>query len=414
MGQYAFKLPDVGEGVVEAEIIEWHVKVGQVIAEDEALVDVMTDKATVEIPAPTSGTISSITGDPGDVLPVGTVLLIIETEGEETAEPAEPVTATKAVPPAPLASVVTSAVSPAEEEVEIRAVNPSSSGRALASPALRKRALELQIDLGEIAGSGPAGRISHQDLDDFIAAGRTQGAGGNQKQSRKTGTVTEKIIGLRRKIAQNLAASKRNIPHFSYVEEVEMDALETLRGHLNAGRKEGQAKLTLLPFLSLALIKVLPDFAAANAHFDGQSITKYAPVHLGIATATPNGLMVPVVKHAESLDIWALAAEIGRVSTAAREGTGKTSELSGSTITITSLGALGGIASTPVINAPETAIIGVNKLMEKLVFERDVVVARKVMNLSSSFDHRVVDGFDAARMIQAIKGYLENPATLFM
>ncbi|PHR55056.1 MAG: branched-chain alpha-keto acid dehydrogenase subunit E2 [Robiginitomaculum sp.] len=419
MGQYAFKLPDVGEGVVEAEIIEWHVKVGQVIAEDDALVDVMTDKATVEIPAPTSGTISSITGEPGDVLAVGTVLLTIETEGEETAEPVAPVEAVaapapKAAPPASLASVITSAVSPAEEEIEIRAVKPSSSGRALASPALRKRALELQIDLGEITGSGPAGRISHQDLDDFIAAGRTQGAGGNQKQPRKTGTVTEKIIGLRRKIAQNLAASKRNIPHFSYVEEVEMDALETLRAHLNAGRKEGQAKLTLLPFLSLALIKTLPDFAAANAHFDGQSITKYAPVHLGIATATPNGLMVPVVKHAESLDIWALAAEIGRVSTAAREGNGKTSELSGSTITITSLGALGGIASTPVINAPETAIIGVNKLMEKLVFDRDVVVARKVMNLSSSFDHRVVDGFDAARMIQAVKGYLENPATLFM
>ncbi len=414
MGQVQFKMPDVGEGVVEAEIVEWHVKVGQKVEEDDTLVDVMTDKATVEIPAPTSGVISALNGEPGDILAVGSILLVIETEGDEVAgketpEPApvsnpEPESEPETETAKPAAPVATPVITP---------IATPNNAKPLASPAVRKRALEQDIDLAQIPGSGPAGRISHQDLDDFIAAGWSLPPVSYKRQKRE-GQTSHKVIGLRRKIAQNLSASKRNIPHFSYVEEIEMDALEDLRKHLNDNRKHNQVKLNPLPFLGLALIKVLPEFVQANAHFDGETLTQFFPVHLGVATATPNGLMVAVVRHAEAMDIWTLAAEIARVTKAAREGKATKDELTGSTITITSLGALGGIASTPVINAPETAIIGVNKLTEKLVLDRGNVVARKVMNLSSSFDHRVVDGFDAAKMIREVKVALENPATLFM
>jgi 2-oxoisovalerate dehydrogenase E2 component (dihydrolipoyl transacylase) len=437
MGQYQFKMPDVGEGVVEAEIVEWHVKVGQKVAEDDTLVDVMTDKATVEIPAPTTGVITALNGEPGDILAIGSVLLVIEVDGDGNADGTE----TKNAPTlrggsaAPQGEEVTksepkpesiSAITPPHPRIpsphpEVRSVSEASKDanqpkntKPLASPAVRKRALESDIDLSMVPGSGPAGRINHQDLDDFIAGGGQLSVTAAPKGQKRIGETSEKVIGLRRKIAQNLSAAKRNIPHFAYVEEVEMDALEDLRSHLNANRQDGQPKLNPLPFLGLALIKVLVDFPQANAHFDGEVVTKFAPVHLGVATATPNGLMVPVVRHAEAMDIWTLASEIARVCTAARDGKGIKDELSGSTITITSLGALGGIASTPVINAPETAIIGVNKLTEKLILDRGNVVARKVMNLSSSFDHRIVDGFDAARMIQAVKACLENPAILFM
>lgn len=411
MGQVKFKMPDVGEGVVEAEIVEWHVKVGQKVQEDDTLVDVMTDKATVEIPAPTSGVISALNGEPGDVLAIGSVLLVIETDGdageEELADKPEPAPVSKPEPtPEPK-------IEPAKPATPAPVVTTSTNAKPLASPAVRKRALEQDIDLGQVPGTGPAGRISHQNLDDFIASGGRLVVASSQGQKRQ-GQTSHKVIGLRRKIGQNLSASKRNIPHFSYVEEIEMDALEDLRKHLNDTRQDGQSKLNPLPFLGLALIKVLPEFAQANAHFDGETLTQFAPVHLGVATATPNGLMVAVVRHAEAMDIWTLAAEIARVTKAARDGKAIKDELTGSTITITSLGALGGIASTPVINAPETAIIGVNKLTEKLVLDRGNVVARKVMNLSSSFDHRIVDGFDAARMIAQVKSTLENPATLFM
>ncbi|VAW00045.1 Dihydrolipoamide acyltransferase component of branched-chain alpha-keto acid dehydrogenase complex, partial [hydrothermal vent metagenome] len=309
MGKFQFKMPDVGEGVVEAEIVEWHVKVGQTVAEDDILVDVMTDKATVEIPAPTSGIISERNGEPGDILAIGSVLLVIETEsGEKNAQTTqEPVSATKTKPvPEPK----TKAVKPATPaSVAVPAITTSTNAKPLASPAVRKRALEQDIDLAQVPGSGPAGRISHSDLDDFVAAGGRVSASSVSGQKRQ-GETSEKLIGMRRKIAQNMSAAKRNIPHFSYVEEVEMDALETLRAHLNETRNEGQPKLNPLPFLALALIRVLPDFTQANAHFDGEVITQFAPVHLGIATATPNGLMVPVVRHAESMDIWTLASEI--------------------------------------------------------------------------------------------------------
>lgn len=423
MAQIQFKMPDVGEGVVEAEIVEWHVKVGQKVAEDDTLVDVMTDKATVEIPAPASGVISALHGEPGDILAVGSVLLVIETEGQ--GEAVEPVLRGGSAAPQdkvvkqktkqkPIVTNPTPHLKARSEAKASKERTQPTNAKPLASPAVRKRALEQDIDLGNVPGSGPAGRVSHQNLDDFIASGGRISIASSAVGQKRTGETSEKIIGLRRKIAQNLSASKRNIPHFAYVEEIEMDALENLRAHLNATRKDEQPKLNPLPFLGLALIKVLPNFAPANAHFDGEIVTKFAPVHLGVATATPNGLMVPVVRHAETMDIWTLANEIARVTQAARDGSGTKDELTGSTITITSLGALGGIASTPVINAPETAIIGVNKMMEKLVLDDGTVTARKIMNLSSSFDHRIVDGFDAARMIQAIKIMLENPATLFM
>ena len=441
MALLSIKLPDVGEGVVEAEIVEWHVKTGTNVSEDDNLVDIMTDKATVEIPSPVNGVVTSITGEPGDVLAVGTVIVTIETDAaggakeESTEAPIlrqaqdeekdpplkvtkphpEPVEGRGAKPPHP------EPVPTSHPEVRLQGASKDGAtpnAKPLASPAVRKAALAANIDLANVPGTGPAGRISHQDLEDFIAAGGrlTARPASQTGRTKRTGTSTQKIIGLRRKIAQNLAHSKRTIPHFAYVEEVDMEALEALRAHLNATRHEDQPKLTLLPFLSMALIKVLPDFPNANAHYDSEAgvATTYEAVHMGIATATPNGLMVPVVKHAESMDIWTLAAEITRVTSAARDGKANKDELSGSTITITSLGALGGIASTPVINAPEVAIIGVNKLQIRPVWQDGAFAPRKMMNLSSSFDHRIVDGYDAALMIQRVKTALENPATLFM
>ena len=424
MGLYQFKLPDVGEGVTEAEIVEWHVKPGQSIAEDDNLVDVMTDKATVEIPSPVTGVVKDVTGAPGDVLPIGTVIVTIETDAakagdgkKETAKPApEPASTEK--PAKVEAPEPASKPEPARKHAVTSstiAAKPAGA-RPLASPAVRKRALEEGVDLARVPGSGPAGRISHQDLDDFIASGGRLAASAPAGRAKRTGVTEHKIIGLRRKIAQNLATSKRTIPHFAYVEEVDMQALEELRAHLNANRKESQPKLTLLPFLTLALVRTLPDFPEANARYDAEAgvATRFEGVHMGIATATPNGLMVPVVHHAESMDIWTLADEIGRVTKAAREGKAAREELTGSTITITSLGALGGIASTPVINAPEVAIIGVNKLQTRPVWQGGAFVPRTMMNLSSSFDHRIVDGYDAARLIQRVKALLEHPVTLFM
>ncbi len=418
MGLFSLKLPDVGEGVVEAEIVEWHVKTGQNIKEDDNLVDIMTDKATVEIPSPVNGVVTAITGEPGDVVAVGTVIVTIETDGAASVEQKAAPTPQSA-PPVEAKPEPKPATAPTPAPVpQTGPIKARGGAKPLASPAVRKAALDAGLDLGTVPGTGPAGRITHQDLDDFIAGGgrltvRPMTSTGRTK---RTGTSTQKIIGLRRKIAQNLAHSKRTIPHFAYVEEVDMEALEDLRKHLNAQRRDDQPKLTLLPFLSMALIKVLPDFPNANAHFDYEEgvATKYEAVHMGVATATPNGLMVPVVKHAESMDIWTLASEIARVCTAARDGKGIKDELTGSTITITSLGALGGIASTPVINAPEVAIIGVNKLQIRPVWQDGAFIPRKMMNLSSSFDHRIVDGYDAALMIQRIKTALENPATLFM
>lgn len=443
MGRYVFKLPDVGEGTAEAEIVGWHVKAGDVVGEDQPLVDVMTDKATVEITSPVAGTVVDTSGKPGDMAPVGAPLVVFEVDGagNDTAAPAakaEPAAAAPA-PAKPSAEVVTlqpaareSRPEPKPEPVAARHPTPSNvavrpafatrvaDARPLASPAVRRRARELGIELQYVPGSGPGGRIEHSDLDAFVA---TQGAtalaprGGTALRHARREEVEEvKIIGLRRKIAEKMQEAKRRIPHFMYAEEVDVTELESLRVHLNATKRPDQPRLTVLPFLLRALVRVLPEHPQINAIYDdeGGVLHRHAAVHCGIATQTPAGLMVPVVRHAEALDVWACAEEIARVSGAAKAGKAAREELSGSTITITSLGPLGGLTHTPVINHPEVAIVGPNKIVERVVVQHGQMVVRKMMNISSSFDHRIVDGYDAAEFIQKVKGLLEHPATLFM
>lgn len=424
MSQYKLKMPDVGEGVVEAEIVAWHVKVGDTVEEDQDVVDVMTDKATVEIPAPVSGTVVELNGAPGDVIAVGTEILVIatdsaapEAEAPKTEAPAEP-TPSPAPAAAPAAKPAPAPVAAAPAASAPTAL--ATTGKALASPAVRARALELDIDLAAVPGTGPAGRVTRADLDDFVAAGgrlvaKTAPAGAATRAPR-TGVTEEKIIGLRRKIAQNMEAAWA-IPMITYVEEVDVTELDALRKTLNAQRDEDQPKLTLLPFLATALARALPDVPQANAHYDAEAgtLTTFDGAHIGIATATEKGLIVPVLRHAEAMTVWQMASEVARLSAAARDGTASREELSGSSITITSLGAIGGVVTTPLINAPETAIIGVNKITERPVFDgAGRVVPRLFMNLSSSFDHRIVDGYEAAQLIQRIRAYLETPATLFM
>lgn len=427
MSEYRYKLPDVGEGVVEAEIVEWRIKVGDTVEEDQPILDVMTDKATVEVPCAVNGTVTKIVGEPGDVIPVGTEILFIDTTGapapSEDPEEKQPELKDEAPNEAANAEPAKEEKKP-EPKPEPKAA-PAPVARAdgdkpLASPAVRQRARESDIDLSTVPGTGPAGRITHTDLDDFIASGgrlAARAGGSGSGRTRRTGVEEQKIIGLRRKIAENMVKAKTTIPHIAYVEEIDLTALEDLRAHLNATKREDQPKLTLIPFLAAALCRALPKTPQANAHYDTEAgiLTKYEGVHLGVATATPNGLMVPTIKHAEALDVWELASELGRLAKAARDGKATKDELSGSTITITSLGAIGGLVTTPVINLPETAIIGVNKMQELPRFDAGGrVVPRKLMNLSSSFDHRIVDGYEAAVLIQNVKGYLENPATLFM
>jgi 2-oxoisovalerate dehydrogenase E2 component (dihydrolipoyl transacylase) len=399
MGQYLFRLPDIGEGVAEAEITAWHVKPGDHIAEDGPLLDVMTDKATVDMTSPVEGIVTAIHGEVGSMAPVGGVLVEMEVAGEESR-------------PAPA-----KADAPMEGQQNGRAaetfVAPTVAPAApvnsdpTASPATRRRAMEWGIRLEDVKGSGPHGRILVEDLERHR---------GRPKPAARSGVEEIKLVGMRRKIADRMAQSKRQIPHFSYVEEFDLTELEALRADLNANRKEGQPKLTLLPFFMQALVRLLPEFPNLNAHYDEAEgvLRRYAAIHIGIATQTPNGLMVPVVRHAESRDLWDLAREMQRVTAAAREGRAAREELSGSTITLTSLGPLGGIAATPIINHPEVAIIGPNKLVERPVVDGAFLVRRKLMNLSSSFDHRIVDGYDAASFIQRLKRVMEHPALLFL
>jgi len=428
MGQYFFKLPDVGEGTAEAEIAAWHVKVGDVVKEDQHLVDIMTDKAVVEIPAPVSGKITALHGEAGEMRPVGSVLIEIEVDGAGNAKPGaakpapEPVAApvvAKAPEPKPEPKPAAVAPAPVAREAAPPAFTTRAAGdKPLAPPAVRKRAWDLGIDLQFVPGTGPAGRIGHDDLDAFIASGgKNAKAGTAPARDRKREGIEEvKVIGLRRKIAEKMQEAKRRIPHFSYIEEVDVTALEELRAHLNATKKADRPKLTILPFLIKAMTKALPDYPQINARYDDDAgvVHRHAGVQMGIATQTPTGLVVPVIAHAEALDVWGAAREIARLAAAARDGKATREELSGSTITITSLGAMGGLASTPVINRPEVAIVGVNKMIERPVVRDGQIVIRKIMNLSASFDHRVVDGWDAAEFIQRIRGLLEQPATLFM
>jgi 2-oxoisovalerate dehydrogenase E2 component (dihydrolipoyl transacylase) len=379
MATRVFKLPDVGEGIAEAEISAWHVAVGDRIEEDQPLVDVTTDKAIVEIPAPASGTIVSIRGAPGEKVAVGSELAVIETAANEAKKAPD--------------------------------VQTAKAGQALASPAVRQRARQLGVELHLVQGSGPEGRVTHADLDS-LASHKAPGERVRQEEA----IEEHRIIGVRRKIAERMQEAKRRIPHYSYIEEVDVTALEELRAQLNAEHAGKRPKLTPLAFLMRALVRALPAHPELNARFDDDKgvVQRHAAVHIGIATQTPHGLMVPVVRHAEARDLWECAAEAQRLAAAARDGKATRDELSGSTITITSLGALGGLASTPVINYPEVAIVGVNRIMERPVVRAGQVVVRQMMNLSSSFDHRVVDGWKAAEFIQALKRLLEQPAMLFL
>ena len=437
MSRYVFKLPDLGEGTVEAEIVAWRVKPGDSVAEDEVVVEVMTEKAAVEVPAPVSGRVLSTTGAPGDMVPVGAELIVLETEAARAAAGDAPVAKPAAAgagagAAADTTAAVASRAMPAGNGAAAahapEAAATARSARVATSPAVRRRAHEAGIDLRQIPGSGPNGRIVPKDLEAYVAR-RAQptplraapkavpAARSGEPRAAFTGATQEiKVIGLRRVIAQRMSEAKRNIPHFAYVEELDITELESLRRHLNGKLPAGAAALTYLPFLALALVRVLRDFPQCNAHYDAERgvIVRYAAVHLGVATQTTDGLKVPVVHDAQGRSLWELAAEMRRVSEAARSNKATREELSGSTITITSLGKLGGIASTPIINTPEVAIIGVNRALERPLVVDSAIAIRRTMNLSSSFDHRFVDGYDAAAMIQALKECLEHPATIFI
>jgi len=424
MSRYVFKLPDLGEGTVEAEIVGWRVKPGDTVAEDDVVVEVMTEKAAVEVPAPVSGRVVSTRGEPGDRVPVGAELIVFETEAHavQAGAAAQSMPAT-AEAPASARGNGHGASAALQAHVAVAAAR----GRVATSPAIRRRAHEAGIDLKQVAGSGPSGRIVSKDLDAFVARSAQgqpvplrpapRAVPAAKAPPRAVGATEEiKVIGLRRLIAQRMTEAKRNIPHFAYVEELDITELEGLRRHLNSKLERGAPGLTYLPFLALALVRVLKDFPQCNAHYDAERgvIVRHAAVHLGVATQTPDGLKVPVVHDAQNRSLWDLAAQMRRVSEAARTNKATREELSGSTITITSLGKLGGIASTPIINAPEVAIIGVNRAVERPAVFEGAIAIRRTMNLSSSFDHRFVDGYDAAAMIQALKECLEHPATIFI
>ncbi|MBR0750983.1 2-oxo acid dehydrogenase subunit E2 [Bradyrhizobium jicamae] len=421
MAERVVRLPDVGEGIAEAELVEWQVKVGDLVREDTVLGAVMTDKATVEIPSPAEGRVVWLAGKVGDVLAIGSDFVRLDVDGKSEASSATtaPATQTANAPSiqkaAPVASVVPSPSSAPKHiapSLQPAATPPRREGeRPLAAPAVRLRAREAGIDLRQLRGSGPAGRITHDDLDLYLAGGTTV----TQHQA-KTAVTDIKIVGLRRKIAEKMSVANARIPHITYVEEVDVTALEDLRAKLNEQKRADRPKLTLLPFLMRAIVRAVAAQPELNAHFDDEAgvIHQHAAVHMGIATQTGPGLVVPVVRHTEARDLFDCAAEMIRVTETARSGTATRDELTGSTITITSLGALGGLATTPIINHPEVAIVGVNRIAIRPHWDGAAFVPRKMMNLSSSFDHRVIDGFDAAQFVQRIKTQLETPAMIFI
>ncbi|KFC68367.1 dihydrolipoamide acetyltransferase family protein [Massilia sp. LC238] len=448
MGIHVIKMPDLGEGIAEVEVVAWHVQPGDTVKEDQVLADVMTDKATVEIPSPVAGTITSLGGAVGQSLAVGAELIRLEVEGagnfsgekakqepvksaaatapaEEVAEPqleavaqAESPAGAQARASAPAAPPPKPAAAPQRSYQNGPAPMRAEGEKPLAAPAVRQRAWDLGIELQFVHGSGPAGRILHSDLDAHVSGRRAsaQGTGRDERYAKREGEQSAPVIGLRRKIAEKMQEAKRNIPHFTYVEEVDVTELEALRTQLNARYGAERGKLTFLPLLMRAVVLALRQYPMMNARYDDANnlLTQFEGVHLGIAAQTEAGLMVPVVRHAETLDPWAAAAEVARLADAARAGRATRDELTGSTITITSLGPLGGIVTTPVLNRPEVAIIGPNRIVDRPMIRDGAMVARKMMNLSSSFDHRVIDGQVAAKFVQAIRGYLETPATIFV
>ncbi|MEX5512171.1 dihydrolipoamide acetyltransferase family protein [Pseudomonas paralactis] len=419
MGTHVIKMPDIGEGIAEVELSVWHVKVGDLVVEDQVLADVMTDKAMVDIPSPVHGKVISLGGEPGEVMAVGSILISIEVEGagntKDVPVTAEPVKAAPVAEAKPVNAPVESKPAPAVKAPQAPVAREASE-RPLASPAVRKHALDAGIQLRLVQGTGPAGRILHEDLEAYLRQGPTAGASAANPYAERSDEHQIPVIGMRRKIAQRMQDATRRAAHFSYVEEIDVTALDELRVHLNEKHGATRGKLTLLPFIVRAMVVALRDFPQINARYDdeAQIITRLGAVHVGVATQSDVGLMVPVVRHAEARSLWGTAEEIVRLANAARTGKASREELSGSTITLTSLGALGGIVSTPVLNLPEVAIVGVNRIVERPMVIKGQIVVRKMMNLSSSFDHRVVDGMDAAQFIQAIRGLLEQPASLFL
>ena len=410
MARFTFKLPDIGEGIAEAEIVEWRVAVGDRVEEDQPIADMMTDKATVEMESPVAGRVLALGGAAGEQIAIGSMLVEIETDGEESppkAVSSEPVEEPSS-PEAEMEAEKLGAgkLSPNEEEK-----SEGGKSKVLASPAVRARAEALGVDLSLVQPQGD--RIRHSDLDAYLLYSKGEGYRAPGTSAARPDEQV-KVTGLRRRIAENMAASKRHIPHFTYVEEIDVTRLEAMRTDLNAERGE-RPKLTLLPFLIVALCKAIPDFPMVNATFDDEAglVTRHGSVHLGMAAQTAGGLMVPVIRNAQDRNIWQLGAEIARLSAVARDGKATSAELSGSTITVTSLGPLGGIVTTPVINRPEVAIIGVNRIIERPVIKDGEIVAAKLMNLSTSCDHRVVDGWDAANFVQRVKKLLETPVLLF-
>ncbi|KVC96285.1 branched-chain alpha-keto acid dehydrogenase subunit E2 [Burkholderia ubonensis] len=431
MGIHVIKMPDIGEGIAEVELVAWHVEIGQTIKEDQPLADVMTDKAAVEIPSPVSGKVLAFGGRIGEMMAVGSELIRLEVEGDGNLKPGTDVSkaavaeaAAVAAPAAPVASSADAAHpasrAPAEPRRAEHAAPPPAAlapgERPLASPAVRQRAWDMGIELRYVRGTGEAGRILHADLDAYARTGSRAGAQPARGYDERTDETEVPVIGLRRAIARKMQEAKRRIPHFSYVEEIDVTELETLRAELNRRYGDARGRLTPLPLLIRAMVIALRDFPQINARFDDEAgvVTRHGAVHMGVATQTDAGLTVPVLRHAEARDVWSISAEIARLAEAVRTNRAQRDELTGSTITISSLGPLGGIVSTPVINHPEVGIVGVNRIVERPMFRDGAVVARKLMNLSSSFDHRVVDGMDAAEFIQAVRALLERPALLFV
>ncbi len=431
MAKFTFNLPDIGEGIAEAEIVQWHVKPGDTVEEDDQLADMMTDKATVEMESPVAGKVVEVAGEAGDTIAIGSMLVVIETEGEvpddviEANEVADPASApapkdegiqerieVENPDPSDADDAMAADPAPAPPQPATPAPAPDKAAKVLASPAVRKRAAELGIELGEVKPAAD-GRIRHADLDAFLSYNQ-----GFSPAAKPRADQEQKVIGMRRRIAENMAASKRNIPHFSYVEEVDVTDLETMRAQLNANRGN-RPKLTILPLLITAICKTLPDFPMINARYDDEAglVTRHGAVHLGMATQTDAGLMVPVIRDAQGKNLWQLAREISRLAEAARDGKAKSEELQGGTLTVTSLGPLGGVATTPVINRPEVAIIGPNRIIERPMYVSDGnggerIEKRKLMNISISCDHRVVDGYDAASFVQALKRMFEAPVLI--
>ena len=427
MGEHVIKMPDIGEGIAQVELVEWFVKVGDTVSEDQVLADVMTDKATVDIPSPVHGRVLSLGASPGQTVAVGSELIRLEVEGQGNEKAGtHPADASATAPLPPLEKIAPSrptvmtepALAPIAPASDCALAPAGDSERPLASPAVRKRAWDSGLDLAAIAGSGPAGRILHDDLDRALAGGNCTPAAAGKDGHQASALAIEEVpvIGLRRKIAERMQEATRRAAHFSYVEEIDVTALEALRQQLNSQWGERRGRLTLLPLLVRALVVALRDFPQLNARYDDerQVIERHGAVHVGIATQGSQGLLVPVLRDAQAGDLWSNAREIARIAEAARQGKAERALLSGSTITLTSLGALGGIVSTPVLNLPEVAIVGVNRMVERPMVVDGQITIRKMMNLSSSFDHRVVDGMDAARFIQAVRQLLEQPATLFI